>query len=1042
MNGMPDMYAQALEESILQAASVVEAQIDEKIRELENADENSLESIRRQRIQQMKNAALQKAHWRSLGHGSYSELLSEKAFFEEGKKSKDLVCHFYRTSTFRCKILDRHLEALSKAHLEAKFVKIDAEKSPFLCERLGVRVLPTLVIVKDRKPVDQIVGFAEIGNKDDFETIALARRIAKSGVIRFEENEDYSEYGVMMNKNNFYGCVFRSSSLRKLIIGVCAMDTKARSKPMRNILDRITATSDFEVVIFGDKTILDDPIEEWPQCQFLISFFSKGFPLQKAIEYVALRRPFCINDLPLQQLLWDRRWVLSVLDAIDVPTPKRIIVNRDDGPKYYKGVIEELNKNLGIDLGNMTNFSRENVIQIDKDTIMVGKQRLEKPFVEKPVDGEDHNIYIYYPESMGGGVRKLFRKVGNKSSEFFPDEWEIRKEGSFIYETFIDVEKAEDIKVYTIGPYYAHAETRKSPVVDGIVRRNTDGKEVRHLTDLSEEEQELARRVSMAFSQTICGFDLVRCGSKSMVIDVNGWSFVKGNDNYYDMCAKIMSQTFLKIARKRRTTILKEPLNENQWKLKSFISIFRHADRTPKQKMKFNVSSAPFLDLIVKGKEETMIRNPDGLERIEKAAEASLSLGIEEKSKLLQLMEILSKKKKSPGTKVQIKPSYSKSREIEKAQLIVKWGGEFTHAGRHHSKDFGENLRKDLLLMNRKMIDDVKVYTSSERRVMATADIFSKALMFVAELPDDFLSIKKEMLDDNFDAKEKLDKIPENVQFLNVHPEFKNPRVTLDEVFITLKDLRQVMRSNFDTLDVDSLSHRWCCAESSILFKERWEKLFKDFCDVEINNFDPSKVSELYDSLKYDALHHREFFERIFVKNQNCPNEKAALADLIRKAKILFDFIAPQEFGLFPEEKVEIGKIIANRLLAQILEDLNEAKIHATDPCTRLYFTKESHVHALLNIVRFGGLECSIGNWDELDYLTQITFEVYERFKSNTSGFEYSIRIGFSPGAHDSNILDVQIDQKHALSVAPRRWITEHIPLDHAISIIEKMLNK
>jgi inositol hexakisphosphate/diphosphoinositol-pentakisphosphate kinase len=78
---------------------------------------------------------------------------------------------------------------------------------------------------------------------------------------------------------------------------------------MKCILDRLEAFNEFEVVIFGNETILNEPIDKWPISDCLISFFSSGFPLQKAEEYVQLRKPFLLNDIIFQKNLLNREKV-------------------------------------------------------------------------------------------------------------------------------------------------------------------------------------------------------------------------------------------------------------------------------------------------------------------------------------------------------------------------------------------------------------------------------------------------------------------------------------------------------------------------------------------------------------------------------------------------------------------------------------------------------------------------------------------------------------------------------------------------------------
>ncbi|XP_077983999.1 thioredoxin domain-containing protein 9-like [Glandiceps talaboti] len=179
---------QALENQILQATNIIESQVDAEINRLDEMDEDEMEILRQRRLAAMKKAHEQKQKWLQNGHGQYMELPGEKEFFEECKKSKHVVCHFYRESTFRCKIIDKHLGILAPKHIETRFLKINAEKCPFLAERLRIKVIPTIALIKDGKTSDYIVGFDDMGGNDDFPTEMLEWRLGCASVIDYAGN--------------------------------------------------------------------------------------------------------------------------------------------------------------------------------------------------------------------------------------------------------------------------------------------------------------------------------------------------------------------------------------------------------------------------------------------------------------------------------------------------------------------------------------------------------------------------------------------------------------------------------------------------------------------------------------------------------------------------------------------------------------------------------------------------------------------------------------------------------------------------------------
>ena len=61
--------------------------------------------------------------------------------------------------TVHLQVMDKHMSILAKQHIETRFVKIHAEKSPFLAEKLKIVVLPTLALIKYTKVDDYVVCF-------------------------------------------------------------------------------------------------------------------------------------------------------------------------------------------------------------------------------------------------------------------------------------------------------------------------------------------------------------------------------------------------------------------------------------------------------------------------------------------------------------------------------------------------------------------------------------------------------------------------------------------------------------------------------------------------------------------------------------------------------------------------------------------------------------------------------------------------------------------------------------------------------------------
>ncbi|XWS30276.1 hypothetical protein CRYUN_Cryun24cG0102800 [Craigia yunnanensis] len=956
---------------------------------------------------------------------------------------------------------------------------------------------------------------------------------------------------------------------KKITVGVCVMEKKVKcvsevfSSPMEQILDRLKAFGEFEIIHFGDKVILEEPIESWPICDCLIAFHSSGYPLDKAEAYAALRNLFLVNELDPQHLLHDRRRVYERLEMYGIPVPRYALVNREVAYQALDYFIEE------------------------EDYVEVHGNRFWKPFVEKPVEADNHSIMIYYPSAAGGGMKELFRKVGNRSSEFNPEVRRVRREGSYIYEEFMPT-GGTDVKVYTVGPEYAHAEARKSPVVDGVVMRNPDGKEVRYPVLLTPNEKQIAREVCIAFGQAVCGFDLLRSEGHSYVCDVNGWSFVKNSYKYYDDAACVLRKMFLDAKAPHLSSVIpptlpwkvNEPVQPSEGltrqgsgiigtfgqseELRCVIVVIRHGDRTPKQKVKLKVTEEKLLNLMLKynggrPRSETKLKSAVQLQDLLDATRMlvprsrpgrgsdSEAEDLEHAEKLRQVKAVLEEGGHFSGIyrKVQLKPlkwvkvpksngEGEEERPVE-ALMVLKYGGVLTHAGRKQAEELGRYFRNNmypgegtgLLRLHSTYRHDLKIYSSDEGRVQMSAAAFAKGLLDLeGQLTPILVSLVSKdssMLDglenassEMEEAKARLNEIitsgartihsngtsecpwmtdgaglPSNASELLPKLVTLTKKVT-EQVRLLAKDEDENLTetSPYDTIplydqakalgktniDIDRIAAGLPCgSEGFLLMFARWRKLERDLYNERKERFDITQIPDVYDSCKYDLLH-------------NAHLNLEGLYELFKVAQLLADGVIPNEYGINPKQKLKIGSKIARRLLGKILIDLRNTREEALnvaelksnqdddtrrssttsemsmdqdddddketkyrlDPKyanvktperhvrTRLYFTSESHIHSLMNVLRYCNLDESLQgeaslifqtalerlyNTKELDYMSYIVIRMFENTEvALEDPTRFRIELTFSRGA-DLSPLEMNdskapsLPQEHTLPI-------------------------
>lgn len=89
-----------------------------------------------------------------------AKIIKISQFKGEVEESKGVVVvDFFATWCGPCKMLAPVFESLGNEMDDAKFIKVDIDQSLEIAQKFNISTVPTMMIFKDGKPVESLVGF-------------------------------------------------------------------------------------------------------------------------------------------------------------------------------------------------------------------------------------------------------------------------------------------------------------------------------------------------------------------------------------------------------------------------------------------------------------------------------------------------------------------------------------------------------------------------------------------------------------------------------------------------------------------------------------------------------------------------------------------------------------------------------------------------------------------------------------------------------------------------------------------------------------------